>query len=344
MPEMNVGFTRVDGKPAVVAHPAVNLGLAIDLTKPDGTRQLLVPCIKRADQLDFAAFWATYEELVRKARGGSLGRRRPRRDDRDADEPRHHRHRELGAQADVRPGPDRRRRLAGVPGRVAGSGRGDPGAAGRQQDPHADLDLRPPDHPGRPVRGVPAPDPPAPARRARLLRRDLHLPAHPLRADPVGDRHRHQPRLRPQQDRPRPGADPRLPRARPPDGRHRPAGLQAAQAPGPRRRRPRPDAVGPRPGVRRRRIRRRAVHDAARRAEGAGRRVLPDGRHRVHAHAGPRAARVDPAAHRDRAGQATACRAAAHPAHAQRGRGVRDVPADQVRRAEALLASRAASR
>jgi 2-oxoglutarate dehydrogenase E1 component len=73
MPEMNVGFTRVDGKPAVIQHPAVNLGLAIDIAKPDGTRQLLVPAIKGAEGLDFAAFWATYEELVRKARAGALG-------------------------------------------------------------------------------------------------------------------------------------------------------------------------------------------------------------------------------------------------------------------------------
>ncbi len=72
MPEMNVGFTRVDGKPAVIQHPGVNLGLAIDIAKADGTRQLLVPCIKGAEQLDFAAFWATYEELVRKARTGAL--------------------------------------------------------------------------------------------------------------------------------------------------------------------------------------------------------------------------------------------------------------------------------
>ncbi len=72
MPEMNVGFTVVDGKPAVVQHEMVNLGLAIDLAKPDGTRQLLVPSIKGADRLDFSAFWATYEEMVRKARTGSL--------------------------------------------------------------------------------------------------------------------------------------------------------------------------------------------------------------------------------------------------------------------------------
>jgi 2-oxoglutarate dehydrogenase E1 component len=72
MPEMNFGFTEVDGKPAVVKHHQVNLGLAIDLTKPDGTRQLLVPSIKGADEMDFATFWSSYEEMVRKARGNKL--------------------------------------------------------------------------------------------------------------------------------------------------------------------------------------------------------------------------------------------------------------------------------
>ena len=48
------------------------LGIAIDLAKPDGSRQLLVPSIKGCESLDFAQFWASYEETVRKARGGSL--------------------------------------------------------------------------------------------------------------------------------------------------------------------------------------------------------------------------------------------------------------------------------
>ncbi|MGH3445111.1 MAG: 2-oxo acid dehydrogenase subunit E2, partial [Nocardioidaceae bacterium] len=43
MPEMNNGFEVVDGKPNLVAPAHVNLGLAIDLPKPDGTRQLVVP-------------------------------------------------------------------------------------------------------------------------------------------------------------------------------------------------------------------------------------------------------------------------------------------------------------
>lgn len=72
MPAMNAGYTQLDGKPAV-HHPAdVNLGLAIDLPKPDGTRQLLVPSIKKAQTLDFAQFWAAYEDVVRRARGAKL--------------------------------------------------------------------------------------------------------------------------------------------------------------------------------------------------------------------------------------------------------------------------------
>ncbi|WP_066582598.1 multifunctional oxoglutarate decarboxylase/oxoglutarate dehydrogenase thiamine pyrophosphate-binding subunit/dihydrolipoyllysine-residue succinyltransferase subunit [Cellulomonas timonensis] len=72
MPAMNAGYTQLDGKPAVLTPAHVNLGLAIDLAKPDGTRQLLVPSIKKADTLDFAHFWSAYEDVVRRARGGKL--------------------------------------------------------------------------------------------------------------------------------------------------------------------------------------------------------------------------------------------------------------------------------
>jgi multifunctional 2-oxoglutarate metabolism enzyme len=71
-PEMNVGYEVVDGKPTIVRPRHINLGLAIDLPKPDGTRQLLVPSIKSCEDLDFAQFWAAYEEMVKKARAGSL--------------------------------------------------------------------------------------------------------------------------------------------------------------------------------------------------------------------------------------------------------------------------------
>ena len=72
MPEMNAFFAEQDGKPAIGKPEHINLGIAIDLAKPDGTRQLLVPSIKGCEDLDFAQFWASYEETVRKARGGAL--------------------------------------------------------------------------------------------------------------------------------------------------------------------------------------------------------------------------------------------------------------------------------
>ncbi|MAS54981.1 MAG: multifunctional oxoglutarate decarboxylase/oxoglutarate dehydrogenase thiamine pyrophosphate-binding subunit/dihydrolipoyllysine-residue succinyltransferase subunit [Pimelobacter sp.] len=72
MPEMNVGFETVDNKPNLITPAHINLGLAIDVPKPDGSRQLLVPAIKAAEDMEFAAFWTAYEEVVRKARDNKL--------------------------------------------------------------------------------------------------------------------------------------------------------------------------------------------------------------------------------------------------------------------------------
>ncbi|WP_425437710.1 multifunctional oxoglutarate decarboxylase/oxoglutarate dehydrogenase thiamine pyrophosphate-binding subunit/dihydrolipoyllysine-residue succinyltransferase subunit [Mumia flava] len=72
MPEMNTGFEVADGKPTMLKPEHINLGLAIDLPKPDGTRQLLVPSIKQADTMNFAQFWTAYENVVDKARNNKL--------------------------------------------------------------------------------------------------------------------------------------------------------------------------------------------------------------------------------------------------------------------------------
>ena len=73
MPAMNNGFAHDEkGKPVLHTPAHVNLGLAIDLAKPDGTRQLVVPSIKAAEAMDFAHFWTAYEEMVKKARAGKL--------------------------------------------------------------------------------------------------------------------------------------------------------------------------------------------------------------------------------------------------------------------------------
>jgi 2-oxoglutarate dehydrogenase E1 component len=71
-PGMNRSYRAVDGRPAAVQHEHVNLGLAVDVTRPDGSRILLVPNIKGAEALDFAAFHAAYEELIRRVRQNRL--------------------------------------------------------------------------------------------------------------------------------------------------------------------------------------------------------------------------------------------------------------------------------
>jgi len=71
-PSQNVFYAEVDGKPSLVAPAHINLGIAIDLPKPDGTRALLVPSIKRAEQLTFNEYLTTYEDLVTRARGNKL--------------------------------------------------------------------------------------------------------------------------------------------------------------------------------------------------------------------------------------------------------------------------------
>ncbi|HEY7134617.1 MAG TPA: multifunctional oxoglutarate decarboxylase/oxoglutarate dehydrogenase thiamine pyrophosphate-binding subunit/dihydrolipoyllysine-residue succinyltransferase subunit [Acidimicrobiia bacterium] len=72
VPNMNSGYGLVEGKPVVVHHEHLNLGLAVDVHRPDGSRTLLVPNVKAADTLDFARFFAAYEELIRKVRTNKL--------------------------------------------------------------------------------------------------------------------------------------------------------------------------------------------------------------------------------------------------------------------------------
>ncbi|MGA5247496.1 multifunctional oxoglutarate decarboxylase/oxoglutarate dehydrogenase thiamine pyrophosphate-binding subunit/dihydrolipoyllysine-residue succinyltransferase subunit [Streptomyces pseudogriseolus] len=72
MPSMNHSFAKVDGKPTLVKPEHVNLGLAIDLVKPNGDRQLVVAAIKKAETLNFFEFWQAYEDIVRRARDNKL--------------------------------------------------------------------------------------------------------------------------------------------------------------------------------------------------------------------------------------------------------------------------------
>lgn len=72
-PSQNVYYDVIDGKPAAVQPAHVNFGLAIDMPKPDGSRLLVVPNIKKAETMNFSEFWHAYEDLVKRARAGKLG-------------------------------------------------------------------------------------------------------------------------------------------------------------------------------------------------------------------------------------------------------------------------------
>ena len=72
LPSMNAAFARIGGIPHRTDRSQVNVGLAIDLTRKDGTRSLAVPNVKDAGSMDFAAFVDAYDTLVRKARGNAL--------------------------------------------------------------------------------------------------------------------------------------------------------------------------------------------------------------------------------------------------------------------------------
>ncbi|MFD1047161.1 multifunctional oxoglutarate decarboxylase/oxoglutarate dehydrogenase thiamine pyrophosphate-binding subunit/dihydrolipoyllysine-residue succinyltransferase subunit, partial [Kibdelosporangium lantanae] len=71
-PNMNRHYAEVDGKPTLVTPEHVNLGLAIDLPGKDGQRTLVVASIKDCETMTFTQFWQAYEDLIRKARTGSL--------------------------------------------------------------------------------------------------------------------------------------------------------------------------------------------------------------------------------------------------------------------------------
>jgi 2-oxoglutarate dehydrogenase E1 component len=71
-PVMVRSFEERDGKPFAIENGPVNLGIAVDIERKDGSRSLMVPAIRGADGLDFAAFHSYYEDLITKTRENKL--------------------------------------------------------------------------------------------------------------------------------------------------------------------------------------------------------------------------------------------------------------------------------
>jgi multifunctional 2-oxoglutarate metabolism enzyme len=72
MPVMTHAYEEVDGKPQRIDPGGVSIGLAVDVERKDGSRSLVVPVVKNADQLDLNGFVAQYDELVKGARDNTL--------------------------------------------------------------------------------------------------------------------------------------------------------------------------------------------------------------------------------------------------------------------------------
>ncbi|MGH2939263.1 MAG: multifunctional oxoglutarate decarboxylase/oxoglutarate dehydrogenase thiamine pyrophosphate-binding subunit/dihydrolipoyllysine-residue succinyltransferase subunit [Solirubrobacterales bacterium] len=72
IPVMVRSFAEREGKPYAIEKGPVNLGIAVDVTKKDGSHSLMVPAIKGAQDLDFAGFHSHFEELIAKTRENKL--------------------------------------------------------------------------------------------------------------------------------------------------------------------------------------------------------------------------------------------------------------------------------
>ena len=72
VPSMAAQFVDQDGKPFRRVGKSLNVGIAVDLPGKDGRRSLVVPNIKDCGNLDFAGFFAAFNDQIAKSRAGKL--------------------------------------------------------------------------------------------------------------------------------------------------------------------------------------------------------------------------------------------------------------------------------
>ena len=71
-PGLNDAYDFSSGEPVRVRRSEIRFGLAVDVTKSDGTRTLLVPNVKGAEAMTFGEFSAAADDLIARARAGKL--------------------------------------------------------------------------------------------------------------------------------------------------------------------------------------------------------------------------------------------------------------------------------
>ncbi len=72
LPAMGTGFEVIDGAPHKLVRDTVNLGLAVDVERKDGSRSLLVPVVRDAAAHGFRGFRDAYDDLVKRTRAGQV--------------------------------------------------------------------------------------------------------------------------------------------------------------------------------------------------------------------------------------------------------------------------------
>jgi 2-oxoglutarate decarboxylase len=71
-PRLNDAYAVVDGEAHRVQRDQVRLGIAVDIQRKDGSRTLLVPNIKGAQEMDFAQLVTAFDDLVARSRRGAI--------------------------------------------------------------------------------------------------------------------------------------------------------------------------------------------------------------------------------------------------------------------------------
>ncbi len=69
-PNLNSAYAQTDGQPRRLERPLINLGVAVDVERTDGTRLLIVPNVKNAASLNFSQFMTGLNQVFARAREG----------------------------------------------------------------------------------------------------------------------------------------------------------------------------------------------------------------------------------------------------------------------------------
>ncbi len=71
-PALNAAYELIGGEPHRRLRASVNLGIAVDLQRKDGSHSLLVPNIKGIDKMSFREFLQHYDETIARVRNGTI--------------------------------------------------------------------------------------------------------------------------------------------------------------------------------------------------------------------------------------------------------------------------------